>query len=339
MQRIMSNGHALAGRRILVTGASGFLGSSLVERLLQLNANVAALTRSPEKLPLLHHPGYTFLPCDLGESAEAIRAFTQFQPEIVFHFAAHPDAAENFSQAEKTVQGNISVTLNTLEALGRCGGKLLIYGDSCKVYGQAPVPYRESTPIAPLSSYAIAKATGWELCKMYHRIHGLPVVSVRPTMIYGPRQAFNLFSFVADCVSNNREIRLDGGSQTRDPLFIRDALDAFVATAERGTELAGRVINIGGGEEQTVVELARNCVRLVGSSVQVVPLASRMRPTDTARSYCDNVEAMAMLGWQPQTPRIEGLKRTLDFIVHRRFWQQPQQPEPGDFLPTGTAEI
>jgi len=335
MKTTRFHGNSLAGRRILVTGGSGFLGGSLVERLLQINVIVAAVARTPGRLPLLRHAGYCFVPCDLSDSTETMNAFAQFQPEVVFHFASHPDAAEDFSQAQRTMQGNLRITLNTLEALRCSGGKLLIYGDSCKVYGHAPVPYRESTPVAPLSSYAIAKAAGWELCKLYQRIHGLCSVSVRPTMIYGPHQAFNLFSYVADCINNNREARLDGGSQTRDPLFLTDALDAFIAVAERGIELAGRIVNIGGGEEETVIELARNCVRLAGNSVHVVPLANRMRPTDTARSYCDNVEAMAMLGWRPQTPRIEGLKRTLAQMVHPRLWQ----PRAGDFLPADRVEI
>jgi UDP-glucose 4-epimerase len=123
---------------------------------------------------------------------------------------------------------------------------------------------------------------------------------------------------------DEKAIRLDGGDQTRDPLYVDDAVDAFIHAAHAGAKLAGRVINIGGGEEQTVEQLARRIVQWMNSSVPVVSAPCRRRPTEISRSFCDNAEAAQLLGWQPRTDLETGVRRTIDFITASR----QSAPEP-----------
>ena len=111
------------------------------------------------------------------------------------------------------------------------------------------------------------------------------------------------------------EVRLDGGSQTRDPLFIDDAVDAFLAAARLGESLNGRVVNLGGGQETSVQDLAQLTVELTGSKARVVCCPARARPTEMWRSFCDNAEAQEMTGWRPQTPLRAGLQKTIDYLV------------------------
>ena len=303
----------LQDKRILVTGASGFLGSLLLPYLLREGAKVAGLSRSS---PDPRAGGYTFLQCDLCDPLATRDAFSSFVPDIVFHLASHADRTESYTQAVESIRGNLQAVLNTLEAFRLCGGSVFIYGDSCKVYGDSAVPYRESTPMQPLSSYAICKAAGWEMCRLYRRVHGMCTVSVRPTIIYGPQQPFNLITYVVDAVLENRsEVPLDGGSQTRDPLYVDDAMEAFVAVARHGHDLSGRIVNISGGYELSVTELAREVVRVMNSRVPVVPMPGRVRLTDTQRSYCDNVEAKELIAWSPKTSLRTGLERTVAWLV------------------------
>ena len=312
---IRQNG-SMAGRRILITGASGFLGASLARRLASRGARVAGLARSRGKLAV--EPGVEFLPCDLTDSAAAAQVIGCFAPEILFHFAAHPDGAESYSQACHSLQTNTLITLNTLEAFRVTAGDLFVYGDSSKVYGECEVPYRSALPLRPLSSYAIAKAAGWELCELYRRLHRVPTVSLRPTLIYGPNQAYNLVTYVVDCVlSGKKEVVLDGGSQTRDPLYIDDAVSAFVAVAERGKPLAGSVINLGGGNEYTIRDLTETILQLMEANLEVVVSRARLRPTDTQRSYCDNAESMPLLGWRPVVGLRLGLLRTIEHLLEK----------------------
>lgn len=321
MDATLANDSFLAKKRVLVTGASGFMGSHLVERLTCAGTRIAALARSSigklAEIDAQHT--FSFFLCDLLDAEETKEVVKSFAPEIVFHFAAHPDGRESFEQTHAAIQGNLIATLNILEAFRLCGGELFIYGDSCKVYGNSAVPYREAMPMKPESSYAIAKAGGWELCDFYRQLHGIATVSIRPTLIYGPRQSYNLISYVVDCVlAHKREVRLDGGSQTRDPLYIDDAIDALLATARLGQRVSGRVVNIGGGTEISVSALASMVIELMGSRIPVVPLPERARPTEMWRSYTDNLEAQAILRWRPRTELRNGLEQTLKYLTGGR---------------------
>lgn len=316
---IKSGFDQLIGKRILVTGASGFLGCALVRRLVSEGAVVSALSRTMGRLSESAGEGFEFLQCDLSDAQETVRVMAAFEPEILFHFAAHPDGRESFSHAQKCIQANTLMTLNALEAFRLASGELFVYGDSCKVYGNCDVPYLEATPAQPISAYAIAKTAGWQLCDLYSRVYNLHALSIRPTMIYGPRQSFNLISFVVDCVLDGKcEVVLDGGSQTRDPLYVDDAVAAYVSTARLGPSLSRRIVNIGGGNEHSVLHLAALVLELMGADLRVVEAPGRTRPTETKRSYCDNQESRGMLGWQPRVSLREGLARTIQYLVQSR---------------------
>lgn len=309
----------LIGKRILVTGASGFLGAALVRGLLAEGAIVAALSRTRGRLSENVEQGFVFFECDLADGQNTARAMKAFAPEILFHFAAYPDGRESFSHAQNCIQVNTVITLNALEAFRLAKGELFIYGDSCKVYGDSDVPYREAMAMQPISSYAMAKAAGWQLCSLYSRLYNLAAVSIRPTMIYGPGQSYNLISFVVDCVFKGKpEVVLDGGSQTRDPLFIDDAVAAYVAAASLGRATSGRVMNIGGGNERSVLELAEMVLELMDADLPVMESPERTRPTEMRRSYCDNLESREILGWQPCVPLRDGLSRTIEYLAQSR---------------------
>ncbi len=311
---------SIRNSRVLVTGGGGFLGSHMVRALTEEGAIVASLVRSSSsRLAPPSLAGVRFLGCDITDPGATMRAVEDFGPEILYHFAAHPDGAESHAQASAAVDVNLNGTVNLLEAFSRCGGRLFVYGDSSKVYGNGPLPHREENPIQPTSSYAVAKAAGWEMCRLYERLHDFDVVSFRPTMIYGPGQTFNLISFVVESVLEDKsEIPLMGGSQTRDPLYITDAINAFLSLAREERAAAGRVINIGGGRELTVHQLAREVVRMMGANTKLVIQPREARPTEIWRSYCDNREAEDILGWRPQVSLQDGLRLTIQFLTETK---------------------
>ena len=308
---------SLNGKRVLVTGASGFIGSHLADRLVREGAIVGALSRTEGQLEALHsRPAIEFIPCDLGLPEQTHDAVQRFSPGVLYHFAGYPDGQETFERFRRNICSNIECTLNLLEAFRCVGGKTFVYGDSTKAYGDSPAPYTSDTPLRPLSSYAITKAAGWQFCQLYRRLYGTNIISVRPTMIYGPRQNYNLITYVVETVLEGRpEVPLMGGLQTRDPLYIDDALEAFVAIAENSANLSGHVLNLGGGDEQTVAHIAGMVVALMGSATRVVTRADQARPTDTARSSCDNAEAKRLLGWQPKTSLHNGLQKAIESLV------------------------
>ena len=302
----------VSGRRMAVVGATGFIGSHLTELLVRSGAEVLAVARSRRRLGNLAAVagGCRFVLADILEREQVRAVLADFRPEAVFHLAADVDADESFEHMTSSIQSNTIGTANVLDASAGSGAAVLVYADSCKVYGNGPVPYREAQPDAPLCSYAVGKAAGWRLCRLASAMTGMAVCSLRSTFVYGPRQNPNLITHVCDCVRDGVPVRLLGGSQTRDLLFVADAVRAFVAAASEPGAW-GRIVPAGGGAELGVVEICREVVSLLGSSIEIVAGANKPRLTEIWRSYCDNREAADWLGWSPEVGLREGLSRTL----------------------------
>ncbi len=303
------------GTRVLVTGASGFIGRRLGAKLLEMGARVAALDRAP-LLPLFaKHPRALLLQADLEEGEQALSELETFQPEVIFHLAARPDGPEVENHAAGCINVNLRGTVNLLEMACRRAVSAFVFADSAKAYGNSPVPHREDSPTDPCSSYAASKLAAWNYCRMFSRLHGLKVVALRSTMIYGPGQGKNLFSFLAKCLAEGvQEIPLDGGMQTRDPVYIDDAVNAYLRLAESANRLSGRAIPISGGCERSVQDLAELFVRVAGYSAAIRCRKEEMRPTEMVRSYCDNLDAWEALRWCPEMSLNEGLRLTAEYL-------------------------
>ncbi len=302
------------GARVLVTGASGFIGSHLARSLAAQGAEVTGLSRS---LGRLHEglPGVRMVSCDLTSDEHTRAVISNAQPQFVFHLAAHPDGPECRTQTHNVLAHNLTGLVHLLEALRELPAVSLIYGDSAKVYGNSGVPYRVGQPIEPLGTYAVSKAAGWSLIDVYRRVHGIRAVGLRPTLVYGPGQGFNLFTFLSRAVAGGQdEIQLDGGVQTRDPLYIDDAVAAFIGAAENACELNGTSVPLGGGREISVLELAELAIRLWGGHQKVVCRPTSVRPTETMRSWCDNLDASRAFGWKPVVSLEQGLTNTARFL-------------------------
>jgi nucleoside-diphosphate-sugar epimerase len=303
---------SLAGRRIAVIGGTGFIGSHLVERLVREGADVLAIGRSARNLGRLAsvRGDCAVALCDLADAEGVQRTFAEFRPEIVYHMAAHPDGSESFEQFAACLTINGIGLVNALQASVECGAELFVYGDSTKVYGGRAVPYRASDEPAPLCSYAVVKAAGWRLCELATAFAPLQIASIRPTFVYGPRQTRNLVTHVQECVLAGRPIRLQGGTQTRDPLFVADAVAAFAAVPQH-PDAWGRAIPIGGGSEMTVTSLCEAVLSALGTRLPIVADAAAARPTEVWRSSADNADAQRLLDWLPRVSLAEGLARTV----------------------------
>ncbi len=298
--------------RTAVIGATGFIGSHLTERLVRDGATVLAIARSGRRLSNLQAVAgeHEFRACDILDRESICAALREFRPEVVFHLAAGADAQESFSHMACALASNAIGTGNALEAASRAQAGVFVYADSCKVYGNGEVPYRLEQPEAPVCSYAIGKSAGWRLCRLASTLTGMAVCGLRATFVYGPRQNPNLITHVRDCARLGRPVRLMGGSQTRDLLYVDDAVCAFLAAAHKSAA-HGRTIPVGGGHELSVVQICRQVLRALGQTVDVVPDAVEVRLTEIRRSYCDNADAAELLGWRPAVSLEEGLLRTV----------------------------
>jgi UDP-glucose 4-epimerase len=306
----------------LITGGYGFIGRHLLNAVAAECSSTAVLGRGqPDAATLGELARHEFVRADLTDRNDVVEGIRQFEPDIIFHLAAWPDQAESPEQFRACVETNTLGTLGVLEGARRTSAALVV-GDSVKSYGNAGLPYCSEIPETPNSSYAISKVAAWNMARLYSELYGLHITCIRPTLIYGPGQGLNLLEYVIDCVWENRsEIALKGGTQTRDPLYISDAVRAYLAAAAGIEEISGKVINIGGGEEYSVHDIAELVVRIAGGSGPIVDSAEDSRPTEIWRSYCDNSEAREALGWEPQVSLEEGIGQ----ILQARREEQKQQ--------------
>ncbi|MGQ8367330.1 NAD-dependent epimerase/dehydratase family protein [Glaciecola sp. 1036] len=312
----------LSNKRVLITGAGGFIGSHIVESLLSdlsiPNSHILALSRKRGKLDhILHKDQINFVPCDLLDQEKISQTVVDFNPHIIFHMASQPDASEGFQQSVDTVDVNIQGTINLLDAFTKSNNpEVIVYGDSAKVYGTNAVPYSSKTPVGPNSSYAISKIAGWEYAKLFGNLHGFNAVSVRPTLVYGARQPLNLIKFVINCaLRGDKSITLDGGLQTRAPLYIDDAVDAYLLSLEHAYSVHGSVINVSGAEELSVQLIANTIIDMMKADTSIIINQQKIRPTEMQRSYSDISEAKAMIGWSPKFNLSDGLKVLIDELV------------------------
>ena len=148
--------------------------------------------------------------------------------------------------------------------------------------------------------------------KLYVGLYGVKVTGIRPTLIYGPGEGFNLIEYVLNCVAENQpQIMLDGGTQTRDPLYISDAVRAYIAAADNIDSVLGKAINIGGGTEFSIHDIAAAIVSIAGGDAEIVDRPGKSRPTEIWRSACDNSDAFEKLGWTPEVTMEMGIDRVV----------------------------
>jgi nucleoside-diphosphate-sugar epimerase len=298
----------------LVTGAAGFIGSTLAGRLLDQGARVTGIDCFTDYYPrvmkeanlasLLMRPSFRFVEstiqaADLGH----ILADTTH----VFHLAAQAGVRKSWGRDFQVyTTNNIEATQVLLEACVGSGIEKLVYASSSSVYGDdTPLPMRETAVPAPLSPYGVTKLAAEHLCNLYHANHGLPCVSLRYFTVYGPRQRPDMafHRFIRSAITSAPITLYGDGEQTRDFTFVADAA---AATASAGTlGVPGRVYNIGGGSRVSVNQVLAIIARLAGHQLDV--RREEKQKGDMRDTYADTSRARADIGFAPTVSIEEGL--------------------------------
>lgn len=317
----------LRGTTVLVTGADGFIGSHLVERLAADGARVRAfcLYNSRGSAGWLDEIDATVragLDIRLGDIRDArfVEAATD-GVEVVFHLAALIAIPYSYVAAESFVDTNVRGTLNVLEAARRAGVRRLIQTSTSEVYGTPDeLPIRETHPLNAQSPYAATKVAADQLALAFHRSYGLPVVVLRPFNTYGPRQSERavLPTMLRQLIAGLPAIHLGRLDTRRDLTYVADTVDGFVRAASvPGIE--GRTIQLGTGRAVSVGELFELARGLAASDAVPVLDAARLRPdaSEVLVLQADPALARAVLGWEARTDLEAGVARTIDWLRHR----------------------
>jgi NAD dependent epimerase/dehydratase len=329
----MTEAPSLTHRSVLVTGAGGFIGSHLVERLVAEGAAVRAFVRYTSRSDvgyLRFAPPETraqidFVFGDLRDEhavAEAMR-----DVEIVFHLGALIAIPYSYVHPREVVETNIVGTLNVLMAARAHQPARVIHTSTSEVYGTAlRIPIDEDHPLQGQSPYSASKIGADKLVESFVRSFNVPAVTIRPFNTYGPRQSARAVipTIISQALTRD-EIHLGNLTPTRDFTYVADTVDGFVraATAE-GDGLLGETFNLGNDREISIGDLAHLIIQLVGRPVEVKTDPARIRPSasEVRRLRADNRKAKARLGWQPRTSLKEGLRQTINWIrAHPEFFQ------------------
>jgi len=301
----------------VVTGAAGFIGSHLCERLLADGHAVAGVDCFTDYYPrtvkernlagFRSHPRFTFHELDLSAG---VPANVVAGAEWIFHLAAMPGLARSWLDFDLYNRHNVTATHRLLESLkGSPTLKKLIYASTSSVYGKY-ASGDESLPTRPSSPYGITKLAAEQLCRVNLEEFGLPVTVLRYFSVYGPRQRPEMgYHLFIDAILHDKPIKLTGdGLQIRGNTYIADCVEATVRATQA---MPGEVFNLGGGELVTVLEVFRKLEKIIGK--QAIVERHPPRPGDQLATGADVSKMMRHLGWKPTTSIDDGLARQVEW--------------------------
>jgi NAD dependent epimerase/dehydratase len=311
------------GKRILVTGAGGFIGSHLVEKLLQLGAKVTAFVRYNSR----NDPGLlSMLPHDLRDNLEIVAGDLRDLPaiqsavrgiDIVYHLGALIAIPYSYVHPAEVAESNVMGTMNVLLACRDSDVRRIVHTSTSEVYGSAiKVPIDENHPLQGQSPYSASKIGADKLVESFFCAFNSPVVTLRPFNTYGPRQSARAVipTIVMQALTQN-QVHLGNLEAYRDFTYVSDTVEGFLC-AGRGLNIDGKTINLGTGDEIAIKALAEEIISIIGRPADIIVDQERLRPpkSEVNRLISDNRLARELLGWAPQVSLHEGLARTIKWL-------------------------
>jgi NAD dependent epimerase/dehydratase len=320
-------------KTVLITGAGGFIGSHLTERLVELGANVKAFVRYNSRndwglLELLPKEKLNQIEVIMGDLKDA-DAFhnTAKDVDIIFHLGSLIAIPYSYIHPRETIETNILGALNVLTAAKENSIEKIIHTSTSEVYGTAKyVPIDEDHPLQGQSPYSASKIGADKIAESFYRSFGLPVAIIRPFNTYGERQSARAVipTIITQALTKDK-VFLGSSHPTRDYTYVKDVVEGFIKVTESPKSI-GEVINIGSNFEISIGDLVNKIIPLVGKNAEIITDPARVRPQDSEveRLWCDNTKAKRLLGWEPKTSLDEGLKETIGWISNNLHLYKPE---------------
>jgi NAD dependent epimerase/dehydratase len=316
--------------KILVTGAGGFIGSHLSERLVNSGFRVRAFVHYNSRQDwgcLEELPRETLTQIDVfsGDIRDPVCARqAAAKCDMVFHLAALIGIPYSYRAPASYLDTNVHGTLNLLNASIDSGIKRFVHTSTSEVYGTALyTPIDEKHPLQGQSPYSASKISADKVVESYGLSFGLPVTTVRPFNTYGPRQSARAIipTIISQIASGRKEIRLGSLTPVRDLTFVSDTVEGFVAIANCERALQ-QVFNLGSGEAVAIGDLAQKIIALMGAKVTVIEDPERVRPdgSEVMQLISNHEKVREVVGWKPRYTLEEGLKETIEYVrknIHR----------------------
>lgn len=311
----------MESKKILVTGADGFIGSHLVEELIRQGNDVRAfvlynsfnswgwLDNSPKEIK----KNLEVFSGDIRDPHGVKQAMRDC--DMVIHLAALIAIPYSYHSPDTYVDTNIKGTLNVLQAARELEVEKIVHTSTSEVYGTAKyVPINEEHPLQGQSPYSASKIGADQIAMSFFNSFNIPVAIIRPFNTYGPRQSARAIipTVITQIASGKRKLKLGALHPTRDFNYIKDTVNGFIAIAESDKSI-GEVINIGSNYEISIGDTVNLIADIMGEKIEIQTDPERLRPekSEVERLWADNTKAKKLLGWEPQFSGIDGLRRGL----------------------------
>lgn len=315
----------LKSKKILITGADGFIGSHLTEYLVRAGADVRAFVcynsfNSWGWLDDTDGDVKSSLDVFAGDVRDPHGVRTAMQGcDVVMHLAALIAIPYSYHSPDTYIDTNVKGTLNVVQAARELGIERVVHTSTSEVYGTARfVPITEEHPLQGQSPYSASKIGADQIAQSFFHSFDTPVATIRPFNTYGPRQSARAVipTIITQVASGASQIKLGAIHPTRDFNYVRDTVRGFIAVAESDAAI-GRVVNVGSNYEVSVGDTARLIAKLMGREVEFFTDEQRMRPpgSEVERLWACNQRAKELTGWEPEYPSIEGLTRGLQETI------------------------
>ncbi len=302
------------GKRVLITGVAGFIGSNLADRLLELGANVISVDnlfngRLENMDTALKNKNFEFHKGDIRDLNFLLDLFKDI--DIVYHQAAFTSVPQSVKMPDNCNDVNVNGVLNILNAARRMDVEKIIFASSSSVYGDTPtLPKREDMKRLPISPYGVAKLAGEAYMQVYHQVYGLKTTSLRYFNVFGPRQRDSPYSgviaiWLGRIIRDDDLIVFGDGKNSRDYTYIKDVVQANILAAEH--DAPGEILNIGANLPITLTELAKLMLKITNKEHLNI-IYTDPRPGDIIHSYADISKAMELIKFKPQYNQEQGLK-------------------------------
>lgn len=321
------------GKKVLITGAEGFIGSHLTERLVELGADVTALVQYNsfnywgwiDTFDKETKDNITVVTGDIREY-DGMKKVIKGQ-DLVFHLAALIAIPYSYHSPMAYIRTNIEGTANVLEACKECRVEKIIHTSTSETYGTALyVPIDENHPLQGQSPYSASKIGADKIVESYYRSFDLPVATIRPFNTYGPRQSSRAVipTIISQILSGKKEIKLGSVTPTRDFNYVADTVEAFLMIA-KSKKTIGEVINAGSNYEISIGNLVEKIANIIGEEITILCDEERLRPenSEVNRLWADNTRINELTGWKPKHSLDEGLTKTVTWIKENMQYFKP----------------